>query len=116
MAYPKDKIHSLTREDMRESLKKMNPDLEPLMKFMEMDELKINDFVTIVHCSPWSYGKVTLMGDSCHTQGPEGAIGLNLNYEIGIGFRDLVREYNGDVGKASAVFEERFEAQSLAAT
>lgn len=87
-----------------------------MVMFLDEKDIKVNDFITIVHCSPWTYGMVTLMGDSCHTQGPEGAIGLNLNYEIGLGFRDLVREFNGEFSKASSLFEERFEAQSLAAT
>lgn len=112
----REKIRDMTQADIREVVKALNPELEACLEFLDKDEIKVNDFITIVHCSPWSYGKVTLMGDSCHTQGPEGAIGLNLNWEMGRGFRDLVREFNGDFAKSSSLFEERFEAQSLAAT
>ena len=56
------------------------------------------------------------MGDSCHTQGPEGGIGLNLNYEIAEGFRDFLRENGGEFGSIGAALQERYEEQSKAGT
>ena len=79
-------------------MKENFPDMEP--NVILRDDISPNPYVTEVHCSPWSFGKATLIGDSCHTQGPEGAVGLNLNYEIAMGIRDYLAQYPNDFATA----------------
>ena len=56
------------------------------------------------------------MGDACHTQGPEGGIGLNFNYQVCVGFRDYLREHNMKFDGIGKFIQDLYENQSLAAT
>ena len=81
----------MSEEDMRQRIREDFPtiDIEPLIKVR--NGLIVNDFVSRLHCIPWTVGRTTLMGDSSHTQGPEAAVGLNLNYDISRSFINLLK-------------------------
>ena len=70
--------------------------------------MKVNEFITKLYCIPWTAGRATLMGDACHTQGPEGGLGLNLNYEIAQSYLKYLKENNGDFVKTGKFIDEHF--------
>ena len=84
-------------------------EIEPRIKIR--NGLKVNQTVTKLHCIPWTIGRVTLMGDSGHTQGPEGGIGLNFNYSIARSFRDFLKSNNGSFRETALEIEEKFQQE-----
>ena len=91
-----------------------NIDIEPRIHFTE--GLIVNNYISKMQCIPWTVGKATLMGDACHTQGPEGGLGLNLNYEIARSYIKILKDKNGNFAAAGKEIDERFQAQGKAGT
>ena len=70
----------MTIADYRKLLKEDFPEIEE--NVILLDEVIKNNYTSEFWAYPWTHGKVTLLGDSAHTQGPYGAIGLNLTFQI----------------------------------